>query len=282
MSNKFFGQYLLEKGVISKTQLLAAIDLQKASHLSLGQIAINKGYLTEEQAKQINTEQQRSDKRYGAIAVSMGLLKSRQVSEIFIAQQNARKFFGEILVEQKFLDKTSLIDYLEEHAELKKRSTLQLDNAIYAQQHGKLIADTINTLVRQFLRITKQKIQVESFQEGSMTVPQGEWAFSQMVQLSYPVNVGIMMDDGLIGDVAESFLDMQIRDNQAVCQDSVCEFLNIIMGNSLVGHCHHELTNLSPPKIDEAGTDLKAPFAKVFSVVMAAPSKKLTLFFSCD
>ncbi len=282
MSNKFFGQFLLEKGVISKAQLLKAIDLQKASHLSLGQIAINKGYLSEEQAKQINLEQQRSDRRYGAIAVSMGLLKSRQVSEIFIAQQNARKFFGEILVEQKFLDKTSLIDYLEEHATLKKRSNLQLDNAIYAQPHGKLIADTINTLVRQFLRITKQQIQVESYQEGGLSVPSGKWAFSQMVQLSYPVKVGVMMDEELIGDVAESFLDMQIRDNQAVCQDSVCEFLNIIMGNSLVGHCHQELTNLAPPQIDEAGTDLQTPFAKVFSIVMAAPSKKLVLFFSCD
>lgn len=282
MSNKFFGQFLLEKGVITKAQLLKTIDLQKASHLSLGQIAINKGYINEEQAKQINLEQQRSDRRYGAIAVSMGFLKSRQVSEIFIAQQNARKFFGEILVEQKFVEKIALIDYLEEHAELKKRSNLQLDNAIYAQQHGKLIADTINTLVRQFLRITKKQVQVESFEEGSLSVAQGQWAFSQMVELSYPINVGIMMDDELIGDVAESFLDMQVRDNQAVCQDSVCEFLNIIMGNSLVGHCNQELTNLAPPRIDEAGADLQAPFAKVFSVVMAAPGKKFTLFFSCD
>lgn len=279
MSNKFFGQFLLEKGAITKAQLLKTIDMQRASHLSLGQIAINKGYITEEEAKRINLEQQRSDKRYGAIAVSLGLLKSHQVSEIFLTQQNSRKFFGEILVDQKILDKAALIEYLEEHAEIKKLSGLQLDHAIYEQKDGKLIADTINTLVRFYLRITKAQIQVETHSVGDLIVEPKHWAFSQKLETTAPMKVGLMMDEPVMIDLANNFLDMDVSDNPEVFQDAVCEFLNIIMGNSLVGHGNRELTNLSPPQIDSQGSDVKETFSEVFSVMMAGPSKKFTLFF---
>ena len=159
MSNKFFGQYLLELGVINKQQLLLAIDLQRASHLTLGEIAIKKGYLTNLQATAINIEQQRTDERFGALAVSMGHLIGKQVSELFITQQNVRKFFGEVLVEQGILSKTVLLEQLEAHSELKKLSTLKLDSAVYAHKHGKFIADTNSMTVRLFLRIAKINVQ---------------------------------------------------------------------------------------------------------------------------
>ena len=278
MSNKFFGQFLLEKGVISKTQLLTAIDLQKASHFSLGQIAINKGYLTPEDAKRINFEQQRTDERFGALAVSMGLLKGKQVSELFITQQNSRKFFGEVLVEQEIVSKLMLIEYLEEHADLKKQSTLRLDGAIYSHQHGKLIADTINTAVRLFSRIVKIQVQVSDLIMEDVKVEEGQLAFSQSAELPEPIKIGFIMKKELIVTVANNFLDMDVSDNPAVYQDAVCEFLNIILGNSLAGHGESALTELAPPEINEAGSDLKAPHKSAFNIIISAPDQSFVLF----
>ncbi|MEH6442444.1 MAG: chemotaxis protein CheX [Oceanospirillaceae bacterium] len=279
MSNKFFGQYLLEEGVINEIQLLATTNLQKASYLSLGQIAIGKGYLTEEEALKINLEQQRTDQRYGALAISMGCLNTEQLSELFITQQNLRKFFGELLVDQKILSKTVLLEHLEAHAELKRQSTLQLDSAIYANVHGKLIADTINTTVRLFLRIAKTKVQVTSYQATDIVVGSQQLAFSQVVHIPEPLKIGLVLEDELMLMVANNFLNMDVSDNPAMCQDAVCEFLNIILGNALVGYNHHENTELTPSEISEAGYDLKPPYESVFCITMAGPNQSFSLFF---
>ena len=278
MSNKFFGQYLLEKGVISKEQLLTAIDVQQTSNLTLGTIAINKGYLTEGQAELINLEQQRTDQRFGSLAVSMGYLEGKQVSELFIYQQRKRKFFGEILVEQQIFDKTVLLEHLEAHADLKKQSALMLDGAIYAHQYGKLIADIIGTTVRLFLRIAKMNIQVSDIIFEPVVLQAKQLAFSQEAELPEKIKIGYIMGDKLTGAVANNFLNIDVSDNPEVSQDAVCEFLNMVLGNALAGHCKNGHTVLAPPAINEPGSDLKEPYQSVFNITMVTPEQNFMLF----
>ena len=282
MSNKFFGQYLLELGVINKQQLLLAIDLQRASHLTLGEIAIKKGYLTNLQATAINIEQQRTDERFGALAVSMGHLIGKQVSELFITQQNVRKFFGEVLVEQGILSKTVLLEQLEAHSELKKLSTLKLDSAVYAHKHGKFIADTISMTVRLFLRIAKINVQVSNLSTENVKIKPIELAFSQFAQIPDPIRIGFIMEHGLIQTVANNFLNLEIKDNPAVSQDAVCEFLNIVLGNALANHCKEGMTSLSPPVISEVESDIRESYQSCFNIEMATPDQKFVLFFYDD
>jgi len=279
MSNKFFGQYLLEKGVINKDQLLLAIDLQKASHLTLGQIGVDKGYLTDAEAKLINIEQQRTDERFGSLAVAMGYLEGKQVSELFITQQNIRKFFGEVLVEQNILSKATLVEYLELHADLKRLSSLKLDSAVYAHKHGKLIADVISTTVRLFLRIAKINVQVADVSIVKIELGASQLAFSQSAMLPEPVKIGYMMEKNLIEAIANNFLDLDVSGNPAVSQDAVCEFLNIVMGNALSSHGKDSLTALSPPQISEQGGNLQESYQTVFNIVMVTPQEDLVLYF---
>lgn len=279
MSNKFFGQYLLELGIINKHELLLAIDLQKASHLSLGEIAINKGYLTQGEATAINLEQQRTDERFGSLAVSMGHLISKQVSELFIMQQNLRKFFGEVLVEQNIVSKPVLLEHLEAHADLKRKSTLKLDSAVYAHKHGKFIADAISVAVRLFLRVAKTNIQVSNISTEDVDIKSVELAFSQETHIPDPIKAGFIMEQALIQEVANHFLNFDIGNNPEVSQDAVCEFLNIILGNALASHCKEGVTSLSPPVINEKGSDLKELYQSCFSVEMATPDKNFVLFF---
>jgi len=279
MSNKFFGQYLLELGAISKDQLLLAIDLQKASHLSLGQLGIGKGYLTEQQAKQINVEQQRTDQRFGALAVAMGYLQGKQISELFIMQQNLRKFFGEVLIEQNIMSKSVLVEHLETHAGIKKQSSLRLDSAIYAHSHGKLIAEIVSTTVRLFLRIVKINVQVSDIITDKIIMGPSKLAFLQSANLPEAVRIGFVMENDLIGSVANNFLDLDVRENHAVSQDAVCEFLNIVLGNALASHDKESPTDLSPPEIYESGSDVQGDHQSVFNIVMTTPEQKFVLFF---
>ncbi len=95
MSAKFIGQFLLEKGLITREALLAATEQQQHVNLTLGQLAVAQGLLSRAQADSINLEQQRSDKRFGEIALEKNLLNAIQLVELLRGRKDKRVFIGE-------------------------------------------------------------------------------------------------------------------------------------------------------------------------------------------
>jgi CheY-specific phosphatase CheX len=98
VSVKFFGQFLLERGLVTRDHLLQAIRLQESRDLRLGDYAIRRGYLTELHAERINQAQLTTDKRFGEIAMEMGLLTAEQLDELLTLQQNDYMLLGEALL----------------------------------------------------------------------------------------------------------------------------------------------------------------------------------------
>lgn len=99
MFTQFFGNYLLNKGLVSSTQLSDALSVQKQTRTKLGVLAINAGYMTPEQVDKVHAEQQRVDKRIGDIACDMGFLTPAQVDELLSAQGAAHLQLGQALVD---------------------------------------------------------------------------------------------------------------------------------------------------------------------------------------
>lgn len=98
MVPKFFGQYLLEKELIGKDQLVEAIKYQQSKVLKLGEIALSRGYLTEKEVAKIHNEQKRTDMMFGELAVNMKLLDEGQLKEIITIQKNSHIYLGEAIV----------------------------------------------------------------------------------------------------------------------------------------------------------------------------------------
>ena len=57
MPVKFFGQYLLEKNIITPQQLIEAVEYQESKNLKFGEYALSKGYLTAKDVEKIQNEQ---------------------------------------------------------------------------------------------------------------------------------------------------------------------------------------------------------------------------------
>ena len=66
MFTQFFGNYLLNHGLVTSQQLSRALTDQKNTRAKLGVLAINAGYMTPEQVDAVHTEQQRVDMRMGS------------------------------------------------------------------------------------------------------------------------------------------------------------------------------------------------------------------------
>lgn len=133
MGVKFFGQFLLELGVITREQLLASTQLQEDRNRPLGSYAVEKGYLSPAQAEQINRAQQSTDRRFGELALELGLMTQPQIEDVLSLQRAGRIRIGEALLELKCLAEPELTTQL---------AAFEADQAIYKTGQVELPSDT--------------------------------------------------------------------------------------------------------------------------------------------
>ncbi len=112
MFTQFFGNYLLNKGLVDSVALANALAVQKQTRLKLGVLAINAGYMTPDQVEQVHAQQQKVDKRIGDIACDMGFLTQEQISELLSAQGAAHLQLGQALVDAGAMTNAQFADAL--------------------------------------------------------------------------------------------------------------------------------------------------------------------------
>lgn len=103
MFTQFFGNYLLNKGLVSPEHLSDALQQQKNTRLKLGVLAINAGLMTAEQVDRVHAEQQRVDKRIGDIMVDMGYVTREQIEQLFKTQPSGHLLLGQALVDNGYM-----------------------------------------------------------------------------------------------------------------------------------------------------------------------------------
>ena len=230
MAAKFFGQFLLEKGVIDAAQLLRALEIQRVSNPALGEIACEKGMLTADQALAINERQRREDRRFGDIAQSMGLLTADEVGVLLDAQKTRRKLFGEILVEEAFLDRERLESELRIHAGERDEAMRSLDALQAAHQLGRRMGNSIATCNKLFPRLLRTQCQFSSVAD-----PKNPPATDVMALVrdaaERPHAIGIACDTATMRAMAQAFLSIPAEAcDDELAQDALGELVNVLMG----------------------------------------------------
>lgn len=281
MSNKFLGQFLLEKGLIKPEQLLSAIDIQREHNPPIGKIAIDEGFIDEQAANQINAEQQRTDQRFGELATSMGHMTEQQVSQLFHTQNELKKLLGEVLVEQDFIEEETLRKELVEHAKLRETSMLEIDSQVKEHRYCPQISHTLDALVKCFTRIPKIHVKIVKVEPTKPTQITDQKIISQTMHVPSPIKVGWIMHMELMQKIANNFLGIDVGNEEEIYVDAVSEFLNIIMGNAL-SYNGEEQTKLEPPQVQACDSDYQGEYSQAFCVTIAAGQDEFTLFFLHD
>jgi len=280
MSNQFFGQYLLEKGLLNTQQLLTSIGLQKEANPPLGELAIREGFIDEIAASKINAEQQRTDMRFGELAVSMGLMTEEQVSLLFHTQKEIKKFFGEIVVEQGYLTESQLQQHLDAHGKLKKLSLDHIDSSIKEHIYCRQITDTLDAIIKNFMRIPKIHVQVAQVEQTKPALLNDSVIISQTTHLPESVKIGWVMQRPLMKQLATNFLGMDVSDQEELYIDATSEFLNIILGNALASQREGEKeTRLEPPLLELPEEDIHRDYEQGFYLSMSAGQDNFSVFF---
>lgn len=100
-----FATFLVERGAATHGEVLAAIDRQLRSRLTIGRLALQLGVLDAPQVFAILARQTRGGTfRFGEVAIEMKLLTPRQVDELLLEQRKRTPPLESFLVRAAVLD----------------------------------------------------------------------------------------------------------------------------------------------------------------------------------
>jgi CheY-specific phosphatase CheX len=232
MGVKFFGQYLLEKNLITPEQLVETVEYQESKNLKFGEYALSKGYLTKEDIKRIQEEQKHVDMKFGEIAVKLNILTPEQVEEILRMQKNEHIFIGEALVKKGFLTPEVLEREL---ALFKEDQSKYITGEITVPEGVKnpeIVKDMVDMTQKMFQRIVHLNVKID---EGfiSNKEPQGDslmisvplyGSLNYVYTLSTPWEISELVAEAIMGE------DIKNESKELII-DGVKEFCNIVCGN---------------------------------------------------
>lgn len=231
MAAKFFGQFLLERGVIDARQLLRALELQRAFNPMLGEIAQAEGLLTIAQARMINERQRREDRRFGDIAQELHLLTAAQVDALLEQQKRRRKLFGELLVEEGMLDRATLEAELAAHQADRAQALSSLESHLAGHPLQAMAEGALATCGKLFLRILKTQAQFSSLADAH-DLEQGHPLCAYVhVDAQRPLGVALACDAATATAFACAFLSIPPSAcDEALARDALGELVNVLMG----------------------------------------------------
>ncbi|MCF6265215.1 MAG: chemotaxis protein CheX [Desulfuromusa sp.] len=125
MAIKFFGQFLIDKKIITRRDLLQAIELQEKTNLRFGDLVIEMGLMTTEQISLTLRAQRHEDLQFGDMAVKMGFLSPNQVKQVLNRQKREHLYIGEALVKLETITREKLSFYLGEFKQTQKASVTE-------------------------------------------------------------------------------------------------------------------------------------------------------------
>lgn len=253
MSIRFFGQYLLEKKLITKKQLLDALNFQNTHNLKIGEMGIALGLITNEEVNRIHMEQRSNDIPFGQLAIRFGLLAQEDIDRIIEEQQNNRMSLGEILVNQRSLT----ADDMEKELQVFHKEQAQYEMEVplpESMPHKDIITASVSITSTLCIRIADLKVKIgpwRKLEEGSdvgqnvVLIPM-RGVLKGYYLIATPPRLSARISSKMFNEyIAES-------DNELLC-DALKEFANIIAGNiiSKISRDDAELDIDTPEVVDK-------------------------------
>ncbi len=103
MLDRLMGTYLVEHGMLTKTQMNEVYKIQESNRAKLGVIAVTEKLMSVAQAEQVNMIQAYEDRLFGDIAIEKGYLSQTQVDRLLSLQGNPYLTFLQAIVDKGYL-----------------------------------------------------------------------------------------------------------------------------------------------------------------------------------
>jgi CheY-specific phosphatase CheX len=231
MSIKFFGQYLIEKGAISRKQLLEAVEYQKNVNIKLGTLAIDRGLMDHEQVQTIIELQKRENKFFGELAIEKGYLTREHLDDLLNQQKSDRVYLGEALVEKGFLTLQELEANLKDYKKFQEQDHEVISEALKNIAGIKSLDMVISVTLNLFRRIVDISGKIGGCQKAHINQRYLAFAVRQRVKGDLNGFYILSFSQEVFFQIAMKMLKTHVDEADDITIDAVKEFVNIIIGH---------------------------------------------------
>jgi len=254
MFNKYFGNYILTRKILTPGQLKQVLSKQASIRVKLGILAIEAGVMTSFQVNRVHKLQTLQDRRFGEIAVSEGFLTEDMLSELLDRQKTSQITLGQILVDEGLLDygeyETLLADYQkdagfsdQEIQILKSNNTDAIVSLfIDMEKTGvvKLFSEYIELFVRNIIRFIDRDVIISKPYQAD-TYCFKHYA-GQQITGDHAISTGISADDPVFTKFASIYAQESLTGVDEMARDAMGEFMNSQNG-LFVSNLYHKNIN---------------------------------------
>ncbi|MCD4750178.1 MAG: hypothetical protein K8R59_12475 [Thermoanaerobaculales bacterium] len=232
MSSMFFGQFLLEKGVINRDALLDAIERQRRANHSLTEVAVTEGLIDRGKADQINSLFRLSNQSIEVICAAEGGLSLNQIEQLRKKQRLGWLRIGTALVAGGHVTERQVEGLLEIYRarEAAERRTLEED---FDHLDDPIVARACTELTLSHLqRVTEIPIKLRSIERADGRLRDGWRRFAQDILGDHAFCIAIDLPMDLFSLVASKMLGVEVSPTSDAALDAGCELVNLIGGNT--------------------------------------------------
>lgn len=229
MAAKFFGQYLLEKGAITRAMLLDAIEYQRQINTPLCMLAVEKGYLSPEQLKSLDEAHRTSDKRFMELAVKEKMLTFEQLEELGQARSERWMFLAEALVQRGHLTLVRLNELLQAYR--KELAAAETPSVVAGVPEREVVSAFLQVTVDLFLHYTRQIVQIVSVEQVQAEPQDIAYVFAQRIIGDKNLYYALALPEDLIVSIASYMLGEPVKEVNDIALDTVTEFVSVVVGN---------------------------------------------------
>ncbi len=260
MFNRYFGNYILQKKIITPEQLKRVLSEQKSERVKLGVLAIEAGYMTALQVESVHKLQVIQDKRFGEIAIAEGLMDEETLMTLLNKQKTSQVMLGQILVDEELVSyedyERLLTDYKkdsgfsdEEIEILKSNNTddiVSLIINIEQTDEVEFFAEYVELFLRNIVRFIDRDIIIE---KPSTTTDYDYRHYAcQNIIGDHSMETGIAADDEVFAKFASIYAEEELEEI-AEMADAVGEFMNSQNGLFISNLYHNQINcDLEPQK----------------------------------
>lgn len=274
MYNQFFGQFLLQKGLLTAEQLCCTFEDEASVRVKLGVLAIDKGWMTAAEAQEIHDLQKTMDQRFGDLAVSKGYLNSFQVEELLQSQRSRHLSLSQAILDRGYLSLAELTPVLELYKaeaaldiddskeEFDSILRLVLDLSKLGQEQQELYPLYTGLFLRNVVRFLQVTPVLEKADE--FTGKTDEWFISQTLKIdNKQLLTGLILPEKTLVHLAASYSGEAITEVNDLALDAAAEFLNLNNGMFSITICNRgSEAEMLPQKVEQApGLPVKQGYA---------------------
>lgn len=242
MFSVFFGQFLLNQGVISGDDLNRLLTTSKTTRVKLGVLAINSGLMTADNVNRVNQLQTQIDKRFGEIAIDEGFLTEPELELLLTVQDAEHLKLSQTLVDENILT----LEEVESSLNAYKESYSLSDEAFEALKDGKattiidayldfkgdafsdLYKEYISLFYKNIIRFIDSNIRIDHVE--IVDERQYECMIKQDLTGHKRIYTGYAGNNDVLLNFASRYADETFNSLDDYAQDSLGEFLNLNNG----------------------------------------------------